>query len=63
MANFTPNYFTNTQLPFSEELHAESKRVAPKKSTIDFILSYSKSLEFVKNNNGSKAIVAEVNLN
>ncbi len=63
MANSTSDYFSNTQLPFDGNLTVKSENQTPKKTTIEFILAYSKSLEFVKSSSSTKNIIAEVNLN
>lgn len=63
MANFTPDFYSNTQPSFGEDFDAKINEEMPKRSTIDFILSYSKSIEFVKRNVGKRNVIAEVNLN
>lgn len=63
MANFTPDFYSNTQPSFGKKVDARNNEGMPKKSTIDFILSYSKSIEFMKQSGGKQNVIAEVNLN
>lgn len=62
MANFTPDSLSNS---IYDGRHAQSSvdRTSPKRSTLNFLKAYSKSLEFVKTKQDNPRIIAEVNLN
>lgn len=62
MANFTPDYLSNS-IYDGRQAQQSVDRSTPKRSTLNFLKAYSKSLEFVKTKQENPRIIAEVNLN